>query len=513
MPYYTKQMKNAANYVQQCYSPEASGKLGCNTFVKKRLQMGTTVNASCPFSGGICRRDNQTLLLDTGYLDSHEDFGLNAPAEERSYTRYHYGQFDFANYTYEYTNDAVWEAKQIRFRPDTIEYDIGNGSLASQSVFNPIPNLVRTDSDVLLFFLSAGSIFFTKPTSDDWYRATRLVDVARRAEASNDTSENPTIDIFAQDEAASPMACVSQEQYCNPNLPEGSRCGPLSSRLDSWYSSYPVLFPEQAMQDRVKWFWDATLTVDNAVAYLGSQSLMSRNSLSGGAQGPLPDNQWHLDVQHWFETRLAYMQAYMVDLATGPSDVSLQQYVVKPNSTGEQSICHNQKILSTAHISFSLFGLYFIFCLGSFIIVVSYIIEPVLGWLQKRHHRGEYQRLEWCANETLQLQRLAHEGIGFGTWSHAIDVVPVTKRGELLAVLDLENPEHPRLKAPVLGTVEDVSPASGDIESRSAVEVAHSDSIGSGTLQDEGSNMEIVGKEGKDHITVISEKPTRTQTF
>lgn len=152
MPYYTKQMKNAANYVQQCYSPEASGKLGCNTFVKKRLQMGTTVNASCPFSGGICRRDNQTLLLDTGYLDSHEDFGLNAPTEERfqyrsllhcsplvtegyksvrnlssdrSYTRYHYGQFDFANYTYEYTNDAVWEAKQIRFRPDTIEYDLG----------------------------------------------------------------------------------------------------------------------------------------------------------------------------------------------------------------------------------------------------------------------------------------------------------------------------------------------------------------------------------------------------
>lgn len=217
-----------------------------------------------------------------------------------------------------------------------------NGSLASQSVFNPIPNLVRTDSDVLLFFLSAGSIFFTSPASDDWYRGTKLVDVARRAEASNDTSENPTIDIYAQDEPASPMACVSQEQYCNPNLPEGSRCGPLSSRLDSWYSSYPALFPEQAMQDRVKWFWDATLTVDNAVAYLGSQSLTSRNSLSGGAQGPLPDNQWHLDVQNWFETRLAYMQAYFVDLATGPSDISLQQYVVKPNSTGEQSICRNQ---------------------------------------------------------------------------------------------------------------------------------------------------------------------------
>lgn len=90
----------------------------------------------------------------------------------------------------------------------------------------------------------------------------------------------------------------------------------------------------------------------------------------------------------------------------------------------------------------------------------------------------------------------------------------MTKGGELLAVLDLENPEHPRLKAPTAGRVEEVGRVSGDIESRSAVDVPHSDSIRSETLQDEGSNTEIVGKEGKDNVVaIVSEKPTRTQTF
>lgn len=73
-----------------------------------------------------------------------------------------------------------------------------------------------------------------------------------------------------------------------------------------------------------------------------------------------------------------------------------------------------------------------------------------MGFVQKRRGWKDYARLEWCTNETLQLQRLAHEELDVGTWSHALDAVPRTAKGEVLAVLDLEggDREHPRLLDP-----------------------------------------------------------------
>lgn len=53
--------------------------------------------------------------------------------------------------------------------------------------------------------------------------------------------------------------------------------------------------------------------------------------------------------------------------------------------------------------------------------------------------------MEWIANETLQLQRLAHEELGAGGWSGAANAVPVTKAGETLATLDTTDAYHPRL--------------------------------------------------------------------
>lgn len=54
--------------------------------------------------------------------------------------------------------------------------------------------------------------------------------------------------------------------------------------------------------------------------------------------------------------------------------------------------------------------------------------------------------MEWSVNETLQQQRLAQEGSGIGTWSRGTKSVPITRPGELLAVLDLTDLTHPRLK-------------------------------------------------------------------
>lgn len=105
-----------------------------------------------------------------------------------------------------------------------------------------------------------------------------------------------------------------------------------------------------------------------------------------------------------------------------------------------------QKIRSDAVTSFSVLGLVIILSLGGLIILLSYTIEFVVGWIQTWKKIGTYQRLEWIINDTLQLQRLAHEELGFGSWTKGAAECPITAPGDRLAVVDVSEPTHPRLQ-------------------------------------------------------------------
>lgn len=97
-----------------------------------------------------------------------------------------------------------------------------------------------------------------------------------------------------------------------------------------------------------------------------------------------------------------------------------------------------------------MFGLAFFFVAGTLIVIASLALEPILAALQDRWGYQQHAYLEWVSQETLQLQRLAHEELGFGTWSGATDSIPTTKPGDKLACLDLSDPKHPRLQASAL---------------------------------------------------------------
>ena len=47
---------------------------------------------------------------------------------------------------------------------------------------------------------------------------------------------------------------------------------------------------------------------------------------------------------------------------------------------------------------------------------------------------------------------MAHEELGIGIWEDCagFQAVPVTEKGQLLGVLDIKDPKHPRLKVPSL---------------------------------------------------------------
>lgn len=87
-------------------------------------------------------------------------------------------------------------------------------------------------------------------------------------------------------------------------------------------------------------------------------------------------------------------------------------------------------IRSTDYTSFSLFGLYFTYTTGLLIITTSFSLEPVIACSYPRDQarklkRGKYKYFEWASNGTLQLQRLAYQGIKFGKWSGYTDDIPM----------------------------------------------------------------------------------------
>lgn len=65
-------------YALQCYQQDSAVQIEkCQPYTKVRIPYVATRNATCPFSRDVCSMPSGNILLDTGFLDSDEYFGLN----------------------------------------------------------------------------------------------------------------------------------------------------------------------------------------------------------------------------------------------------------------------------------------------------------------------------------------------------------------------------------------------------------------------------------------------------
>jgi hypothetical protein len=228
---------------------------------------------------------------------------------------------------------------------------MGGSLLEGLSDMDPIPELVTGNADIELYFLSANGIGFSAPTHDPWYRATRYWKTRKvptsfdNATAMNDTA------VYLQDEPASPLGCKVQHQICNPSQPEESRCGPLTSSADHVSAAFSMgtIFPgEDEATGRIDWAYNAAFGVMGYVEYvvsqLGAHSLLARLRLSlDGLQGPIPDDQWMSDVEHWHNIAMTSYQGSLIVSALGPADPAMSRfYSRKPNNTEQSDFCNNQ---------------------------------------------------------------------------------------------------------------------------------------------------------------------------
>lgn len=90
--------------------------------------------------------------------------------------------------------------------------------------------------------------------------------------------------------------------------------------------------------------------------------------------------------------------------------------------------------------------------IGSTLILTSIFVEELfalfLRYPRLRSAKLIYSYCEWQAGSTLQLQRLAHENLGLGTWTRTDEAIPVTEPGDTLGVLEVTDSKHVHMVIP-----------------------------------------------------------------
>ncbi|KAL9620580.1 MAG: hypothetical protein Q9160_004941 [Pyrenula sp. 1 TL-2023] len=327
------------------------------------------------------------------------------------------------------------------------EYDPG----VAQSTFTPIPDLRRNDAITTIVFLMANSIDFIRQVDDPFFAAhTPSVDTT--------LAQGPEgMRMYYFDEPVHVLGCARQDQFCFNE----TNCTPLTAwtpAVDAVSNMTMTDNQRESLGTWVEMIGNLGINIANIIGSFGAGSLIAHNTFIGGIQGPLPANQWQREVEHWQATVMTLLQRIVVEHAAGPSDTSVKKYIEKPSTKEAKHLCSNQKsphssssdskqkVKSASHTSFSVLGLSVTFVLGGIIVLLELTIEPIFRFVSRRKRNGLYQRLEWITNETLQLQRMAHEGLGAGSWIGAADSLPTcTKKDERLARLDVSDERHPRL--------------------------------------------------------------------
>jgi len=303
--------------------------------------------------------------------------------------------------------------------------------------FSPIPELYVPNRALSLIFASfSGS--YNGPSDDLWLPAHQNL-TQTFIEVANISSQ---VQMFAPDSSLSVLACVDQQQFCNPAFPGGHVCTELLSPDDFLMSGMELLFGISANERQLA----VASTIYNAASVstfyytvLGLDMPLLADSLAaGGVSVPLPNNQWELEVKNWFQIGLNNVQRMVVDFATGPPSQFAQYTLNQVTSPAMQWMCENQIVQREDFTSFSTLALALIFGIGGTVIAVSLFLENLVGWMRVRFNGDMWRQEKWWMDGTLQLQRAAFENSGLGgVWRVGMKDIPVSGKGKVFLGLGM----------------------------------------------------------------------------
>ncbi|KAL8719745.1 MAG: hypothetical protein Q9225_003289 [Loekoesia sp. 1 TL-2023] len=436
----------ASTYSRACYG-DVQDKLQCNQYAVPQVRFKTNRNATCPFESGLCLLGPTTAYqIDTDLIDTHEILGINAPKRDRVqyrrvttcsvlHTKDHYSMVNQTDadgntiMSVHYNFGALPELDQNYTYSYNLNMQGSYGPIlanaGSSQTWIPISQLNRTDADVTLMFLAPNEVQYLLPVTDPLFTATLPGIVL--------PSTDGNITYYSPDYTVSVLGCTEQYQCCNPT---NAKCTSLSgSDIMSREVGSIGLNGAQGATFQSLSYALVTQSIYYSVSSRGASALRASDTLSGSTftQIGLPPTQWMTEVWSWFEVSMAKLQQLIVNYATGPSNVPEGTFLYKPSTSDETELCKRQKVRSPdGYISFSVLGIVIILVVGGLLIVINLVLDAIVGFLRRSLRWQDHKRLQWAMDEKLQLQRLAYQGVGQGTWSGAENFVPVTRRGELV---------------------------------------------------------------------------------
>ncbi|KAF2679340.1 hypothetical protein K458DRAFT_490655 [Lentithecium fluviatile CBS 122367] len=478
----------AANYARACYGG-TSNALECNQYTVQSLPYTKSENVTCPFADGMCLRKYPAMALDTGNLSSHHHLGINAQTKDRvtyrkmttcaplmsagfttsmNYTDavnasigdfygmdgdvldfYNYGPRSYksdprSNFTLTYNRRSAFMGTGYELQ--AVDYTSGNHT---ENTWHPDRAVLRDDGDVSLMFISANNILYYGKVEDPIFAATSEIKTVP------DNGKNVTL--YTSDYFVNPPGCVDQHQFCNP---ANQRC----TKLDSYDSAVRSAQTDLELNP-MQYGTVSTLSLNLYLSII-SQSIGGRGSVALRAQevtsqlfsAQLPKDQWKTEVEYWFSTGLAKVQKSFVEYASGPSNVLENTYISKPYDAPSRQLCDSQKIKTppgSGAASFSTLGVAIILAVGGLLILCHTILEYIVANVIPTRN---YKLMRWAIDDKLQLQRLAFEGAGMGTWHAGLGSVPTTTSQQLFGMEASGKKEHSNIftlynEEKALGTV------------------------------------------------------------
>ncbi|KAJ9651306.1 hypothetical protein H2198_009400 [Neophaeococcomyces mojaviensis] len=402
-------------YARICYmseTPTIDMANTCHTFKEPTVGWTAPRVGSCPFASQICHNLSDTIVLDTGDIDSHEDLGINAPQNDRlRYRRVttcavlndtsrvrgwnglvanssspnpvpeaayaYYGPSVDQNtaWTYSYTNFASFY-NNFSYKVTTpYHLDVEQAFAPSDpeigsSGFVPIPELAQKNADVVLFFLSFTGMYLGK-VEDPWFAAHKEHDFSNR----NTFLQKR----YARDAAISTIGCTETHKFCTSNDTCTDFLGFIQVQNDAQFNT--ALTPHQnATFNRMLRAVVASRLL-NVVGFLPNSPLLANNLTISGKSGAvlsqvLPDNQWKLEIQYWHAYSMAQLQRTIVQWASSQI-VSDPQWLVPATEEQDVWFCDSLIVPSASYQSFSVVAIVLLLVFGALIIVTSIFIEEL----------------------------------------------------------------------------------------------------------------------------------------
>jgi hypothetical protein len=303
--------------------------------------------------------------------------------------------------------------------------------------FTFLPAFTRADADVNLLLLE-NNVAFTRQVNDTLFLAQN---------ATTFYLPNP-VTMFISNVSMSALGCTEQYQLCGTDLctdPGGyyqfaSQSITQQLNLNAAQNATVQLLSNALFGSQMKWVFNfmrselllARDKIPNSIGYI-STNLTDFDAPVYVYSSPLSDNQWHLEAERIHNVAVAMLQLGTSRYAVPLSEmihpgVTTTSYIVPPDTAEGKSLCGQQKLRTSDHTSFSVFGLAFIIVTGSIIIILSHTVPSLVAQAQRRSGKPKalYRREEWIQDDVLQLLRVVLTGASDGYWIGKHGSVPVT---------------------------------------------------------------------------------------